>query len=901
MGALATLPAPVGSLVKSFPGTSAVADNPDWLREWFTDLVEAYERGCGPAEVRLVGAPADDATPRLQVLANPPVKKKVRLISIEPRYFRGYRRIDNAVALHEMLVVIEGRNSSGKTSLAEAIEWVLTGVLSRRASGQYGHPRELANCIANEFTPEGEQTWVEIVLLIDGVETRLRRTLTVDYMTQQGSEPESVLTVDGVKLGNSEESRLLADLFAGLHPILMQHTLRQFVHDQPSERRRYFERLLQIDELTELISRAVVGDATLDSYRLATGSPALEAIETLLMSVDDPQARESLEKLHSAEPESVQEQFREALIFAACRIFADLAQPDCTLNQCQDIVEEAQARAREVELPILGPLRKPLDQPIPDTSRLDRLQKEASIASAALKQAETATASLDEARQAIAKALDVLVAAGLIEISGAEAQECPVCVAPDGTLGADRIAEVRSWSPLASALENARKASAASCVSLQAEVQTLQELFGRFVVELPTESELKSMLDGLPPTLQSAIRTSCTDAATLADAAKNLDHSLEQVDETRPLVPGPGKELAVALEAFRDQMSRLEDLVGASAREETTYLARERWLSAAHSVASVSREVAWRAARRKAQARLKSIREALIALREEIIEDARETFSSQITEVWNLLRRDTGARFSQLRIPRARGRGYKLELEVKAAISDADETREVDALRVFSESQINVIGIAAYVTRSRLLGHRVLVFDDPVQSMDEEHFRSFADTLLGQLLDEGFQVVVLTHSDQFARGISQYHYHRADYMTLRARFSKRTGCQVDEGSRRVSERLKMAERLGEEGKLEEAWLRVRLGIERLYLLVKKRAEPTFDPDSWRDATAEHMWDNGGVGTAIEREVPNAGTHLKAILDQSVVGAHDKKATSQTDLNDAIAYLRSLLAPLRIGN
>jgi len=179
-------------------------------------------------------------------------------------------------------------------------------------------------------------------------------------------------------------------------------------------------------------------------------------------------------------------------------------------------------------------------------------------------------------------------------------------------------------------------------------------------------------------------------------------------------------------------------------------------------------------------------------------------------------------------------------------------------------------------------------------------FEKSRTQLISRLLDEGFQIVLLTHSEQFARSISHFHFRRMGYATLKTRFSKRHGCQVDEGNRLMPERLKRAERLGEEGRLEDAWRLVRLSIERLYTLAMIKANQRFDPESWRDATAEHMWKNG-AGEAIEAILgEESGAKLRDILKLTASGAHDKVAKSQTDLNDAIDYLRGLLAPLRIG-
>jgi wobble nucleotide-excising tRNase len=44
----------------------------------------------------------------------------------------------------------------------------------------------------------------------------------------------------------------------------------------------------------------------------------------------------------------------------------------------------------------------------------------------------------------------------------------------------------------------------------------------------------------------------------------------------------------------------------------------------------------------------------------------------------------------------------------------------------------------------------MLLFDDPIQSMDDEHTESFKKTIVKDLLDRGLQVIVLTHMDNFA-------------------------------------------------------------------------------------------------------------------------------------------------------
>ena len=174
-----------------------------------------------------------------------------------------------------------------------------------------------------------------------------------------------------------------------------------------------------------------------------------------------------------------------------------------------------------------------------------------------------------------------------------------------------------------------------------------------------------------------------------------------------------------------------------------------------------------------AQRDLKLVRESLIDYRQQFLEARRLSFSEGIESVWTSLRDERYSSFSQLHIPPPRGRGFPVRVELKALLDDSTETKEVDALGVFSESQINALGIAAFVTRAKLLGHRLLIFDDPVQSMDEEHFKTFARDLIPQILGDGFQVILLTHNDTFARDVSHFHHDRTNYVTLSIRHSRR--------------------------------------------------------------------------------------------------------------------------------
>ena len=149
---------------------------------------------------------------------------------------------------------------------------------------------------------------------------------------------------------------------------------------------------------------------------------------------------------------------------------------------------------------------------------------------------------------------------------------------------------------------------------------------------------------------------------------------------------------------------------------------------------SICADLLWDRAKGLAQKDLQQIREYLMAHRQQFLEARRTSFNAGIEEIWSALRKDRYSSFSQLHIPTPRGRGFPIEIELKALLDDSNNQKEVDALRVFSESQVNALGVAAFVTRAKLLGHKILVLDDPVQSMDEEHFKTFARDLIPSVL-----------------------------------------------------------------------------------------------------------------------------------------------------------------------
>ncbi len=918
--ALCDLPDPLGSLIKAFPGRAAATEDPHWIDAWFTEQANSFATGKPPTPIKLTVTPAasgtthEPAAGELSLLKRSPVSSCVRLISILPHYFRGFRAPNALITLESDLIVVEGPNSSGKTSLCEAFEWLFTGGLSRRSSG---NPRELANCIANEFRPTGDQTWVECVLAVDKKPLTVKRVLSQDYSEKAAGMSLSEVYCDGEQLTTAEADALFQTLFAGVGPILMQHTLRQFVHDSPESRRQYFERLLQIDELTAVIEKAVVGDARLNEFLSSISAVSHIKWVDLRGAVNSP-AKPILDSIGRGAGLASKPKLQAALTAVAISEFSSVVKQGSSFADAHARLQGVHTSERERRFPILGALRPSEELKVLKGTRDILTAAASSVRSArdALTATTAAAEKISQADLAVSRALEALVDAGLIEPSKAAAVICPLCEYREvPTLTQSRVASVRSRLPLAVAIDRAAGTYRAAANELKHEMQTLRISLAHASPKPVTDQVFQAQIKGLDSQLIAEATRAQLAGGALAHALGRFDALIAAAigdieNDQRKNDDILHKYLSDALAAistiekleadYSVLFAELERFVNVLALDDVNHALRDRWLSVAADQDGIIHAIKWQQAKASAQELLVAMRKGLIDLRSEIIEDARRSFSDSMTKVWTTLRRDTASRFSQLTIPTARGRGYKLEIEVKAILSDGKTTPEVDALKVFSESQTNVLGLAAYITRARLLGHRTLIFDDPVQSMDEEHYRSFAGPLLESLLGEGFQIVVLTHSDQFVRDIADHHYARPSFVTLRSRGSRRHGCQVEEGSRRVAERLKLAETLADEGKLSEAWKILRLALERLYLLAYATAHRDFDTRSWRTQTAEFMWDNG-AGAVLERAVPDSGRRLRDILSLTAAGAHDKPSRGLTDVMASIDFVKSLLDPLRVGD
>src|SRR3990172_4301284 len=170
-----------------------------------------------------------------------------RVRRIEVRGFRAFGSEPQIVELHGPISLVWGSNSQGKTSFAEALEFLLTGQTIRRqllASAT----REFSGSLRNVHVGADEPVFVRADIETTGGHIhRVERRLVRDYT---GRDPcASELTVDGAPAADVSGLGIRLSEPPLEAPILMQHTLRYVISTEPQKRADYFKALLEVSDL----------------------------------------------------------------------------------------------------------------------------------------------------------------------------------------------------------------------------------------------------------------------------------------------------------------------------------------------------------------------------------------------------------------------------------------------------------------------------------------------------------------------------------------------------------------------------------------------------------------------------------------------------------------------------
>lgn len=674
-----------------------------------------------------------------------------RLVSVEIRGFRAFGTEARELHLDAPLAVVHAGNSQGKTSLAEALEFLISGRSSRREL-LGGAKAEYHDSLRNAHLPAGDDAvHVDAVIRAsDGTTHRVRRELVCDF--GPGAECQSRLLVDGSPVGDLTVVGLpMADPPVRA-PVLLQHILRHVLSTEPKQRVGYFKALLSLTDLDRLRARVAAAGARLDArppgaalraVDALTGTPAATAAATITALPDT-----------AGDVTAAAASVEAALLDAGALL---LGTRPGSLNELAAAAQSTLATQRERAFP-LAAFASPGPAPATPTPL-------------ALDPYVTALAAADRRAARLAPMFAALLS--IDEYATLDHQvDCPVCTT-SGALTPDRVGVLRDQLSRTQAVDTAASITARAINNARRDLEDL--LAGSRAVVPPAAAwtseqtaEATGRLRGLAIDATPAIAAQIG-AARVAAAAEAvtvaarhgqdvLDRAAEAVTSRAELPPDVLRAyekvqaalvfLGTAAADHRDRADELRVAVEPAIRNQvsTSGLAELADLLARRD--ELAADIVAEAARRRVAKRLAAAEKVLRVAAGRVLDARFAQMSDTIGDWWSSVRPEELVGFGGVK--RRAGGALFVNLVAALRADPVGVTVERDALGVYSDSQLNALGLSIFLARAELLGSPLVVLDDPIPGSDADHRLTFVQNTLGRLLDAGTQVILTTFDNKLA-------------------------------------------------------------------------------------------------------------------------------------------------------
>lgn len=633
----------------------------------------------------------------------------MRLERITVQAFRGYpHRVD--VVLSGDVVLLYGENGAGKTSLTEGFEWALFGTIVRKARSKTPGEYQGWSWIRSAHAPDDVPTFAEVELVdSDGGRHIVRRELV-------GREP--ALTINGKSATDIRSLKLQTE--DAFRPFLGQCEIQALIDSEQQDR---------WEQLSAILGFADFGRARARLQRLRTDTnhdprvsrvreTATRAVQPLTPPGEDPLA---------VDPDDLRKRTVGYLGLDEASTWSRI------LEAAQEQLEELYSRDR----------RPP---------GLDRLligrDELASAASDLERSVERVLTEVEEHRRwHLAHIRSEFAEHGLALLDETHPSLCPFC--GEATLTDQRVSELRetasavaerprdSRSELQSALGNLQIPGPLNLDVVPAMLEAVTESEER--VTLQKAADEQHELDGLRERLAGlgAGFLAATDNARRPSgdpvALMSLAAQLEQVTQE---LADRFAAVRAAVETINLGLTKRFTSLGEDDRKRLAGLQTAKLI--AENAGAV--RAAWRI--RTLQAEVAELIEALETAEKDQMTKALALLSADIRRYYEELSPGHHIQITGITVRDSKRR--------QAALGATSFGKPVNPVTMFSEAEGNCLGLSLYFSQrvDRNPRWKMILLDDPVQSMDEGHEQGLVNLLARVSRDH--QVIVMTHDRRFA-------------------------------------------------------------------------------------------------------------------------------------------------------
>lgn len=830
-----------------------------------------------------------------------------RLTKIEIQGFRAFGQATQTLEFRSSIAVVWGPNSQGKTSFAEAFEFLLTGQICRReltASGQ----DEFADALRNAHMPPGTEVFVQgSVIAPDGSAHTIRRRLNADYGKKQ--DCQSTLEIDG----RVAAERDLADLGIVLSqpplraPVLTQHTLAYLFSARPQDRANYFRALLEVTDL-EAFRNAV---AALDPW---AAPPDLPVLLQLGKAAAVPQANRLLSGFQTGSLVPTLPDITKALDAALVAVITatDGIVPtgiEGRIAALDDILAEKRAAA----FPVRGFDKAPLGSWLPPAvAQFDKLGIYV-----------TERDKVDEEVRRLTSLFKEALALPAVATAHTPI-DCPLCAAP-ASLTPARIASIAARVADTESFRNAEKEAKDALGQLESSCQALaaqaSAALPRFFVYPSKARRLKGFrlerISALLPDGEEltapwlvALRTMARRYAQLAAAIRVLQAGLAPSRADIAALIDPGRlqwlfrvcsdtysEFADALSAYLPREKAVAEQLKAVIDGESQTGGWQELIDLARNPAALRAALVQRAADAALQTELSHALKQIDRGNEIVLEEKFGDLSRGVQDWWELLRPDEYSFFSAV-TPRPKARrtiDFKAGLAARADRSDA---KLRDVIAVFSQSQLHCLGLALFIARAIHEGAGFLVLDDPILSSDEDYRCHFNASVVERLIEQGMQLIILTQDQKTWKDLENRYLHKSVTIFRIALENPLNGTVIHNTSDDLGVKLARIEVLARNGSPDlrkQACQELRDAAERFckVMLVNYRWVHKEPKAAISDYDGKNL---GELGPKTEALLVKDASHpgkLRALRDAMNPAKHDDGIPSQGALKVSLGDLKKL--------
>ncbi|RJS47448.1 AAA family ATPase [Nocardioides cavernaquae] len=669
-----------------------------------------------------------------------------RLVTLAIEGFRGFnRRVE--LDFDASAVLLHGPNGSGKTSVFDAVQWLLTADIPRLAP--FGL-RRTDQYLRNAFSDVTQAH----------VSATFRTRTELIRVTRRGDLRSSLLEVEdsnGRVSGPVAEDRMRSHLAPGALPLaevlhtsglLQQDDLRQILKTKPDERYRQLMRLLGLEAL-EQFEQFVRERKTAARARLAGSERSYEEAVRKYESAVEQLETSELQVTRVAPPADIRAAIQQALLPHNAWRF-EVVQPD--LDGLPELSLDIGRRRREISTLKQRLLSWPSRLPDGQEASVGDLAAGRSAADRELADAVQALASAQQAQARAASEGDSLArlsAAALPLLPDAHASaQCPVCLSEIDPVAVRDSLTKRSHDGEALAVAN--DILRAAQVRHRAAVDRVADVESAEVAQEDREAqrsawqqevaEYRRLLDELTTPSISGFNVSRPHPGLHADTADGFQAMREEVGDYLAALDAGASAVEAALQILSQQQAATRLAI-----ERQNALPRQR-----ETVALLNSEIERMATvverDRKHATASSSLADSTMSANSSIFRKRFQTLEPLMNDVYSRL--DPHPAFTHLSF---NVESFRSRPTASATVLDSERDISVNPMLIFSSAQANIVVLSAFLALGWAAGNGSLPFvmlDDPLQAMDDVNVLGFAD--LARHLRRDRQVILATHEARFA-------------------------------------------------------------------------------------------------------------------------------------------------------